>query len=108
MDGADHLALVVTVSYKGAVGFGDVFECEIRSVLSGSLKDPKILLTILANDKDKLSFISARLHPAEIEIGFTINRKGEPYSFAPISGFVDSSRTSWRLEYVREPMIELP
>jgi hypothetical protein len=98
----DQLILIVTASYKGAVGFGEIFDCQIKRVLVGTMDEPRIRLSILASDKDKLMFISAHLHPAEIEIGFTVNRKGEPYSLSPISGFVDKSKTSWWIEFIRE------
>ncbi len=101
-DISDQLILVVTASYKGAVGFGDIFDCEIRRVVVGTMDEPKIQLSILAGDRDKLRFISEHLHPAQIEIGFTVNRKGEPYSMSPISGFVDKAKTSWKIEFIRE------
>src|SRR5215208_3517244 len=101
-DTSDQLIVAVTASYKGAVGFGEIFDCKITRVLAGTIDEPRIRLSVLANDKDKLRFISAHLHPAEIEIGFTANQKDEPYSLSPISGFVDKSKTSWGIKFIRE------
>jgi len=102
-DTHEQLILVVTASYMGAVGFGELFGCEISRVLAGTIDEFRLRLSILPSDKDTLKFISEHLHPDEIEIGFTVNRKDEPYSLSPISGFVDKSRTSWKIEFVREP-----
>jgi len=97
-----QLVVVVTASYSGAVGFGEIFDCEIKSVLTGTIDEHRIRLSILPSDKDKLDFISAHLHPMEIKIGFTVHRKGEPYSLSPISGFVDKSKTSWKIDFIGE------
>lgn len=95
-----HLVLVVTVSYSGAVGFGDLFNCEIERVLAGIIDEPRIRLSILASDKDTLQFILAHLHPQELKIGFTLHQRGVPYNLSPISGFVDGSNTSWKVDFV--------
>ena len=97
-----QLVLVVSASYNGAVGFGDLFDCEIERILTGIIGEPRIRLSILASDKDKLQFILAHLHPKKLKIGFTLHRRGEPYRLSPISGFVDGSNTSWRIDFVEE------
>ena len=97
-----RLVLILAASYTGSVGYGDVFECQVKSVLAGSMSDAAIRLTILAGDKKNARFISSHLRPAEIEVGFKMVRKDEPYSTAPISGFVDKSRVSWEIEFVQE------
>ncbi len=97
-----QLILVVTVSYNGAVGFGDLFDCEIERVLTGVINEPRIRISILASDKDTLQFILAHLHPKKLKIGFTLHKRGEPYKLSPISGFVDRSNTSWKIDFVEE------
>ena len=99
---SDQLILVVAAYYKGAVGFGEIFDCEIKGLLAGTLDESKIHLSILAGDKDKLRFISEHLYPEEIEIGFVLHQRDEKYSMAPISGFVDRSKTSWKIQFMRE------
>jgi hypothetical protein len=98
-----RLVAVVTASYKGAVGYGYVFQCRVSRVVSGALDEPTISLCILPSDKDDLQFIMDHVSPAEIEIGFRVHRKNEPYGLAPISGFVDKKKTSWRIAFIREP-----
>ena len=97
-----ELVLVVTASYVGAVGYGDIYECQIRKVTAGTIIESRIRVSILASDKEKLSFLASHLYPTEIEIGFTIVKKGEAYHLAPISGFVDGDKTSWGIRYIRE------
>lgn len=97
-----QLVVIATVSYQGSIGFGDVFDCQIKKVLAGSLEESRIRLSVLAGDKDNLQFIQAHQHPAEIRIGFARNRENEPYGVAPITGFVDSERVSWAVEFMRQ------
>jgi hypothetical protein len=100
-DSNAQLILVVTASYKGSVGFGDIFDCEIKQVIAGSIDETRIKLSVLAADRDTLAFISEHLNPTQIEIGFAIHQTDEPYNTAPISGFVDKSKTSWKVEFIR-------
>ena len=97
-----QLVLVVTATYAGAIGYGEVFRCRVRERLAGTLEDDELKLTVLAGDKDKIAFLTSHQHPEEIEIGFTMVRKDEPYRTAPISGFVDRANTSWEIAYLRE------
>ena len=97
-----QLILVVTASYVGAVGYGEIFNCLIKRVVTGAIAEPRIVLTVLAGDVDNYKFITGHLQPAQIEIGFAFNQNDEPYSMAPISGFVDKSKTSWKIQFVRE------
>jgi hypothetical protein len=66
------------------------------------MDDPRIRLTIWRVAEDRLSFILAHLHPAQITIGFRVHRKGELYSLSPISGFVDKFKTSWEIDFIDE------
>jgi hypothetical protein len=97
-----QLVLVVTATYAGAIGYAEVFRCRVRERLVGTLEDGEIRLTVLAGDKDKIAFLTSHQHPQEIELGFTVVRKDEPYRTAPISGFVDQENTSWEIVYLRE------
>lgn len=100
--GTEKLVLVVSATYAGAVGFGEVFACAVRKVLAGKLSEARINLTVVASDQDKSAFLMEHLDPAAIEIGFTLHAEDEPYGLAPISGFVDKSRRSWQIDYLRE------
>lgn len=101
-EGPQQLILVVTASYAGAIGYAEVFECQVRKKIAGALEDEAIRLTVLPKDKEKLSFLSAHLHPQEIELGFAMARTKEPYGLAPITGFVDKGKTSWEVTSMRE------
>jgi hypothetical protein len=97
-----QLVLIVTATYAGAIGYGEVYDCSVQKVVAGSIDQPRIPLTVLAGDERTLQFINAHLQPARIEITFTLHRRDEPYSTAPITGFVDKSRTSWTIDSIRE------
>ena len=99
---ADDLVLVVTATYVGAVGYGDVYDCQIKKVVAGEIIEPTIRVSVLSGDKQNSSFFADQQFPAEIEIGFAMARKNEPYQLAPISGFVDQDKTSWQITYLRQ------
>ena len=100
--GDAQLVLVATVSYAGAVGFAEVYDCRVRECIVGAMDEDTIRLTVLAGDKDRSSFLSSHPPPQAIELGFVMRRKGEPYRLAPISGFVDEEHASWEITYMRE------
>jgi hypothetical protein len=100
--GDAQLVLVVTASYAGAVGFGEVYDCRVRERIVGALDEDTIRLTVLAGDKDQSAFLGSHPPPQVIELGFVMRRKGEPYRLAPISGFVDEEHTSWEITSMRE------
>jgi hypothetical protein len=97
-----QLVLLVAAAYTGTVGFGGVYTCQVRGVLVGTLTESSIRLTVLAKDKEKIGFLAAHTSPQEIELGFRMARRNEPYALMPITGFVDAGRTSWEIEYLRE------
>jgi len=97
-----QLIILVTAAHAGAVGFGEVYTCQVQSVLVGTLTESTIRLTVLANDKKKIRFLATHQPPQEIELGFRIARGYEQYSLVPITGFVDAGRNSWELVYLRE------
>jgi len=95
------LVIRVAATYSGQVGFGEVFTCHIRAVLTGRLAESVISLTVLAGDKEKIGFLTAHPSPQEIELGLAMGRRDEPYALAPITGFVDAERSSWEIRYMR-------
>ena len=97
-----ELILIVTASYAGAIGYAEVYTCQVRARIAGNLEENEIRLTVLAGDKETIEFFSAHPPPQEIKLGFTVGKTGEPYRLAPISGFVDQDNTSWTIRYVRE------
>jgi hypothetical protein len=101
---ADALVITGTASLAGAVGYGDVYEFRIRSVLAGTVDESRIMITILAADRQYSSFIASHLDPVEIEIRFTRTGVDEPYRLAPITGFVDKDRNAWMVTSMQAVM----
>ena len=99
---SERLALVVTASFLGAIGYGNVYRCQVVKVISGDLDDQEITVTILAGDKANLAFMSDHLDTVELGMGCKKRADDEPYARMPISGFVDKNKTSWEIEYLRE------
>lgn len=99
---APELILIVTATYVGAVGYGDVFECRIQKVLAGAITESSIRVSVLASDKERARLFSDNPAPAQIEIGFAMLHKNEPYRTLPISGFVDKDKTSWEIVYLKK------
>ena len=84
MSDDSQLRLRVRCSFAGAVGYGPAFRCQVLEVLSGSLDQESIVVTILAGDRAKEAIFSARAPEDELEIGFRRRAGGEPYPMAPI------------------------
>jgi hypothetical protein len=102
IDVSDELIVVGTASYKASIGYGDLYDVQVRDLVAGALDAPSITVTILAGDKENSSFLASHLDPVEVEIEFAPVGKNEPYSTAPVSGFVDKDRTSWEIKTMRE------
>ena len=107
-DLASPLVLIVAASYLGAVGYADVFTCQVRAVRAGRLDQATLQLTVLPADKEKLQFIVSHAAPTEIEITFQPLREGEPRPRAVITGFVDDQRNSWGVVSLREVPVPAP
>lgn len=99
---SDRLILRVIVSYTGAVGYGNVYKCDIIKVIAGNLDEKNITVIILAGDKANATFMDAHLDSIEFEIAFKMKNEMEPYALMPLSGFVDKNKTSWEIEYLKD------
>jgi len=96
-----ELVLIVTAAYVGSVGYGDVYQCQIKKVLAGIAIESTIRVSILAGDYERSRIFAAHPPPVELEMGFVMRNKDEPYDMTPISGFVDRDKTSWEIVYVK-------
>jgi len=96
---SDRLVLVVAPRYQGTLGFGDVFDADVRRVVEGDLADERIQITVMAGD-ERGAFL--REQRGDVEIAFRLNGRDEPYARMPITGFVDSSRRSWVVESMKD------
>jgi hypothetical protein len=99
--GNNTIILQVNASFAGSVGYGNVYKCEVIKIIKGDIREGEITITIMANDKLNDAFVQSHLNKT-IEIGLKMRARGEPYTMAPISGFVDNSRLSWEIEYIKE------
>ncbi|GEM_PF-687719 len=97
-----RLVLCLTASPQMQVGYGHVFECQIHKVLAGAFEENTLRLTILAGDHDRLKYLLAHAYPTVFTIGFTLHRSDEPYPLMPLSGFVDSHRYSWAIDFMND------
>jgi hypothetical protein len=97
-----ELILIVTATYVGSVGYGDVYQCRIEQVLAGAFADASIRISVLAADKERSSLFAANPPPGQLEIGFAMRQRNEPYRMVPISGFVDQNMTSWEIVYLKK------
>ena len=85
-----------------AIAYASVFNCYIEKVIRGNLKESTIAMTILAGHEYKDSILNeALIHPKTLEIGFKKNNENEPYHTMPIDGFVDDTKTSWTIYYIK-------
>ena len=103
---ADSVGLVLNVSIVGpymAVGFASVYKCKVNKIKKGTITDTIISITILSGDHNNDSLLSeCIMKPKQIEIGFLKNKSNEEFWHSSgISGFVDKSRTSWKIIYIK-------
>jgi hypothetical protein len=91
-----RLSLVGTASYKGSLGYGEIYHFAVERVLEGSLRERSIELSVLASDRARADFLEAHIGQP-IEIVLTRRAENEEYQRAMISGFVDAGRTSWEI-----------
>lgn len=94
----NKLRLKLTAIFAGQIGYGEVYRCQVLEVLQGELKEKTITITILVADKEYSNFLSSNPSPARIVVGFEENKKNEPYARMPISGMVDTHKTSWLIK----------
>jgi hypothetical protein len=100
-ENAAFLLLRLTASWQGAVGFGNVYRGRITRVLSGSLPQEEIAITVLASDMQTEAFFAAHPEPAEFEMVCHSEDSGQPYPMMPISGFVDEQRNAWKIDSLK-------
>jgi hypothetical protein len=99
----NKLVMYINASFKGEVGFGEVYQCQIKENIIGDTGLQKdFTMTILDQDKTNSTFLSSRKDTMAFEAAFNRKNDNEPYLLMPISGFVDINKTSWEIEYLKE------
>ena len=94
-----ELTLVAAATYNGAIGYAETFECEVKTVLRGSLTD-KTIQMILMGDRNEIAFFDAHAGKGEIELDFA--PRATAAGFDPFTGFTDRGGRSWDLISFRE------
>lgn len=96
----DSLVLQVKAVYAGAVGWSELYKCDIQQVLKGSIQQRQILL-YTGTGKEFNETVEQR-DPAALHILGLYRYRPEPdpgYSTGP--GFRDAEDRSWLLTYIR-------
>ena len=96
-----ELVLELKVLPNFPIGFGTCYKGYVTEVIKGNLKDKNITITILAADTTYEHLFNKDPERNIIEIGFKKYRTNEEYSVAVINGFVDKTRTSWKIIYIK-------
>jgi hypothetical protein len=95
----DSVRLRVRPEFVGAVGYADIYECQVVETLEGAVADDTLSVTVLASDHELGALMGG---DGELELAFAKDRENEPRALTPISGFVDRNGTSWRITEARE------
>ena len=99
-DSAD-LVLELKVYPNYAIGYANCYKGYVQKVIKGDLPDTVLSMTVVAGDKTRDSIFFENQGKV-LEIGFTKYRTDEKYTHTYITGFVDKSRTSWKIIYIRK------
>ncbi len=96
-----ELVFEVSVKETIAIGFANCFEASVFNVHRGSLKDTKILITVLAGDKKNYETLISGNENTVFIVYCMHHKSNEDYSTAYITGFVDTDKTSWKIISIR-------
>jgi hypothetical protein len=94
-DSAD-LVLELKVYPNYAIGYANCYKGVVLKVIKGDLPDTVLSMTVVAGDKSRDSIFFENQGKV-LEIGFVKYRTDEKYMHTYVTGFVDKSRTSWRI-----------
>jgi hypothetical protein len=97
----DKLNLKLQVQPSASIGYGYAFKCDVKEVLEGHLREKAILLTVLIKDQELIDLLLTLPNHNIIQVNFRRKTEDEPYSIMPITGFVDSNKTSWELTSIQ-------
>jgi hypothetical protein len=99
-DSAD-IVMELKVYPNFAIGYANCYKGVVLKVIKGEMPDTLLSLTVVAGDKTRDSIFWENTGKV-LEIGFTKYRTDEKYTHTYITGFVDKSRTSWKIIYIRK------
>jgi len=94
-DSAD-LVMELKVYPNYAIGYANCYKGIVLKVIKGEMPDTVLSMTVIAGDS-----IFFENKGKVLEIGFTKYRTNEKYTHTYVTGFVDKSRTSWKIIYIK-------
>lgn len=97
-----ELELEVKVKYFGAIGYANLFQGRVVSVVSGIMPDTLILISVLPGDTANFIKLSRTRENVILNLFFVFNKSREKHSTAYITGFVDSEKNSWKLIHIAQ------
>jgi hypothetical protein len=100
-DEPEQLVMRGTARYSMTVGYGHVYDFHIEEVIRGDFTEPRVRLTVLAGETDRLTFLANHRQPARLEGRFARGGPNQPYRTMPINGFVDAEMTAWEIQELR-------
>lgn len=90
------LRLKVTVASHWGIGYGMIYDCEVKSVEEGMLADKKISLLLM--DPKYYEFLDKKEISSEIlMISFRRKGKNKEDNFPYYDGFIGKNRTEWEV-----------
>lgn len=99
-DNSVDLKMTAIVRPNEAIGYAIVFKGTVQEIVTGSLKDSIIQLTIFPGEHPFMDSLHQTLTGETLmEMGFRKHRNNEKYGMIPINGFVDKNMTSWEIVY---------
>lgn len=91
------LTLRFTALEKPPVGYGYTFGCTVAKAEAGEFGQDSFIMTVLVADKGVLSQLEQSA-PGHVFVGeFVFHAADVPYNLMPITGFVDRTKTAWKL-----------
>jgi hypothetical protein len=99
-DSAD-LVMEIKVYPNYAIGYANCYKGIVQKVIKGEMPDTLLSMTVVAGDKIRDSIFFENQGEV-LEIGFMKYRTDEKYTHTYVTGFVDKSRTSWKIIYIRK------
>ncbi|MEM6270092.1 MAG: hypothetical protein AAF998_11690 [Bacteroidota bacterium] len=89
---ADTITFSFSAEYRGVIGYGAVFHCAVQDWAQDTIS-----LTVLVKDAAVQAQLEAMAAGEMVRGTFARDQENVPYKRMPITGFVDRTKTAWRL-----------
>lgn len=97
MSDSIDLELKFKPEFRGMIGYGSIFRCEVTGVATGEFPDEEFFMTVMYNDSTVQDQLNAGANGKELTATFVLHQKEVTQNRLPITGFVDKSKTAWKL-----------